>query len=462
MVTRLFRRVDNSPLIVFRMLFGLMLFCESAGAIATGWVKRTLVDPPFTFNFIGFDFLQPLPGPGMYFYFGLMAASGLMVLFGYRYRLGIASFTLLWTGVYLMQKSSYNNHYYLLLLLCFLMALVPANRYASLDVKRNPALQRLDCPAWAFWIFIAQMWIVYTYAGLNKLYPDWLSGRFTGILLSGKDHYPLLGPLYGREWFQSLITYGGLLFDLSIVPLLLWRKTRPVAFAFSCLFHLFNSATFQIGIFPYLSIALNIFFFRPETIRRLFLKKKPPFTPFVSGKLQGAPAPSSYEPRVMSDPVADGKRGKRHLVLYGLGIYFIVQLLLPARHLLFPGNVHWTEEGHRMSWRMMLRTKSGHIRFEVRNPATGERQAVWPREHMSPKQARKLAVAPDMIWQYAQRLKREYAEKGVPDAEVYAIGKVSLNSHPPRPLVDPEADLARVKWGPFRHSEWILPMKDRK
>ena len=61
----LFKRIDNSPLIVFRIIFGLLCFLESVGAIFTGWIKRTLVDPEFTFNFIGLDFLQPLPGNGM-------------------------------------------------------------------------------------------------------------------------------------------------------------------------------------------------------------------------------------------------------------------------------------------------------------------------------------------------------------------------------------------------------------
>ena len=55
----LFSRIDNSPLVVFRVFFGLLIMLEAWGAIATGWVKRIFVDPEFTFNFIGFDFLKP-------------------------------------------------------------------------------------------------------------------------------------------------------------------------------------------------------------------------------------------------------------------------------------------------------------------------------------------------------------------------------------------------------------------
>ena len=64
----LFRHIDNSALIVFRIAFGLLIFLEAVGAILTGWVKRTMIDPQFTFSFIGFEWLQPLPGYWMYAY----------------------------------------------------------------------------------------------------------------------------------------------------------------------------------------------------------------------------------------------------------------------------------------------------------------------------------------------------------------------------------------------------------
>ena len=134
----LFTRIDNSALIVFRMLFGLLLAIEAIGAIFTGWVRRAFIEPDFTFNFIGFDFLQPLPGNGMLWYYAVMGLFGIFVMLGFKYRLSIFMYTIMWAAVYLMQKSSYNNHYYLLMLLCFLMILLPAHRYASVDVWRKP------------------------------------------------------------------------------------------------------------------------------------------------------------------------------------------------------------------------------------------------------------------------------------------------------------------------------------
>ena len=109
----LFSRIDNSPLVVFRVFFGLLIMLEAWGAIATGWVRRVFVEPQFTFNFIGFDFLQTFlgTGPHMYGWFVVMGIFGMMVMVGYRYRMAMVGYAIMWSTVYLMQKSSYNNHY---------------------------------------------------------------------------------------------------------------------------------------------------------------------------------------------------------------------------------------------------------------------------------------------------------------------------------------------------------------
>ena len=54
--------------------------------------KETLIDPQFTFNFIGFEWLQPLPGLGMYLYFIAMGTLGICIALGYKYRLSTAAF----------------------------------------------------------------------------------------------------------------------------------------------------------------------------------------------------------------------------------------------------------------------------------------------------------------------------------------------------------------------------------
>lgn len=434
----LFKPVDNSPLIIFRIIFGLLIFLESAGAIFTGWVKRVFIDPSFTFTVIGFEWLQPLPGSGMYYYYGVMAICGIMVMLGFYYRIGLGLFTVLWTITYLMQKTSYNNHYYLLILICLIMLLLPAHKYFSLDVKRNRVSESLACPQWCYIIVILQLAIVYTFAGLAKLYPDWLDGLPIKLWFNAKSNYPVIGGLLQKEWLQCMVVYGGIFYDLLIVPLLLWKRTRLFAFFVSVFFHLFNSIVFQIGIFPYLMIGMTIFFFNPERIRSIFFKSKP--------------ALQTVDLKTYS-------HSPNRLVLAILIFYFLIQIYLPLRHLHFPGNVHWTEEGHRLAWQMMLRSKSGYIKYEVRNAENGEKWLVNPRDYLSPKQARKLAAHPDMIWQFSQYLEDHFHKSGIDDIDIFAHAMVSLNGRPYQPIVDSSVNLAAIKWQPFEHAEWILPLE---
>mgnify|MGYP000964651862 CR=1 FL=1 len=87
MKNRLFLQIDNSPLIIFRIFFGFLLACETFGAILTGWVKENFITPKLTLSHIGMDWLQPLPGYGMYFYFIAMGILGLLVMIGYKWHL---------------------------------------------------------------------------------------------------------------------------------------------------------------------------------------------------------------------------------------------------------------------------------------------------------------------------------------------------------------------------------------
>lgn len=436
----LFSRIDNSPLVVFRVFFGLLIMLEAWGAIATGWVRRIFVDPEFTFNFIGFDFFQTFPGTGpqMYVYFVVMGIFGLMVMLGYRYRIAIIGYAIMWSVVYLMQKSAYNNHYYLLMLLLWIMALFPAHTSFSLDAKRNPAIRDNSMPRWVPLLIIAQLWIVYTYASIAKLYPDWLDGTATRLLMSGRRGTWLIGDMLQWSWVPWVVAYVGILFDGLIIPVLLWKKTRKWAFAISIFFHLFNSVVFQIGIFPYMSLAFTLFFFPTDVIHRIFIKKWEPFYE----KTQEIRVPKL-----------------RNVGLVVIITYLIVQIALPSRHWLIEDNVLWSEEGHRLSWRMMLRTKSGTSHFTVLDKATNKRENINLKEYLSKKQMRNIRTKPDVIWQFAQRLKREYAAKGQ-DISVFVNCRVRINGRKSAKFIDPNIDIAATNWNPWGHTEWLIDSKD--
>lgn len=288
-------------------------------------------------------------------------------------------------------------------------------------------------PQWCKWVIILQLFIVYTYATVAKLYPDWLNTTFIELLLKSKSDYFLVGNLLQQKWFHYILTYGGILFDGLIVPLLLYKPTRKYAFIVSIFFHLFNSFVLQIGIFPYLALAFTLFFFPPKKIQNIFLKKK-----------------AFYNDKECIIP-----KHKTPLVILFV-VYFIFQIGLPLRHYFIQDDVFWTEEGHRLSWRMMLRTKSGYATYTVTNKQTGKSHTVNLNNYLTEKQKRGATTKPDIIWQFAQHLKNQFNNKGEA-VSVYVNCKVSINGKPYKTLIDPKIDLASVKWNTFKHSSWILP-----
>jgi len=427
-----FKPVDNAPLILFRIFFGLLFACETFGAIVTGWVKDNFLQPNFTFSHIGLEWLQPLPGYGMYLYFGVMGLLSLLVMVGYRYRLTLGMLTLLWAGVYFMQKTSYNNHYYLLMLVALLLLFLPANAYASVDAAQNPKIKSLVMPVWCSWVMIGQIAIVYFFATVAKFYPDWLNGTFTRNLFSGIAGCSFLKGVFTQPWFCLFIAYAGIVFDGLIVPALLWKKTRTVALIASLVFHIFNSITLRIGVFPYFALSFAVFFYEPETIRNLFFKKwKPKIEEAIS--------------------VATGRK----TLLYFFLPYFVIQLALPLRHWFIKGDVLWTEEGHRLSWRMMLRDRDGIVAFKVVDKKTKIAMYYPYDRYLTRKQVNGMTSKPDMIWQMAQRIKKENLQKGR-DVAVYVDCMVSVNRGPYKRLINPNVDLAAADWNYFGHSSWVI------
>lgn len=323
------------------------------------------------------------------------------------------------------------------MLMCFIMLFMPANTYASADVKINPAIKKHSMPAWCSYAIILQIGIVYFFAAAAKLYPGWLDGTFAGIIFNrpGTQWYSFI---ITSIWFHLFIAYSGMLFDFLIIPALLFKRTRLLGVAASILFHFFNSYTLKIGVFPFFSLSLLVFFFPPDTIRRLFLWRKP----YV----------------VTGDTEAITLKNK-NILLYIFIPYFIIQLILPVRHHFIKGDVLWTEEGHRLSWRMMLRHKKGNTYFTVRDKKTGEECIYDLKEKFTVKQIKILSWAPDMIWQTAQFIKKEYANQGK-DVAVYVNAMVSVNKAPERLLIAPDTDMAAAKWNHFAHNEWILLYND--
>jgi len=419
--------IDISGLVIFRILLGLLIIGESFGALLLGWVEAVFVQSKFTFNFIGFDFLQILHGEKMYTYYFIMGVIGIFITLGLFYRFAITAFTIMWTTVYLIQKESYNNHYYFLILICVIMIFLPANGKLSLDAKLFPKIQRSKIPRWMPYLLLFQLAILYFYAAIAKLYPDWLDGTFSKILLNGITQRKFFLEIFNQNWFLLFYAYAGILFDLLIIPALLWKKTRNLAILASFGFHLFNAYTLKIGIFPFLALSFIVLLY--DTIPLKFLADKK---------------------EVHSTKISNIK-----LFYFFFVPFFMLQILIPIRHYFIKGDVLFTEEGHRLAWRMMLRERKGQVRFKIVDTLTNEYYYYNYASELTPKQIKILNNSPDFIWQYCQKIKKETLKP----ISIFVECEVSINRRPYYKLIDDKTDMATAKFDYFKHNNWIL-LKD--
>ena len=429
-----------APLAVLRIAFGAVMFISTARFILNGWVKDFYITPQYHFPFYGFEWVHTLGSNGMYTLYAVMLAAALCVTLGLFYRVAIAIFLTCFCYAELIDKTYYLNHYYLVSVMAFLLLLTPAHGYFSLDVLRKAKKKVTMVPAWTINIFRLQLCIVYFYAGLSKLTYDWLINAMPlTIWLHAKDTTPVIGPLFRLQWTPHFFSWAGALFDLSIPFLLLNKRTQKWAYLVVIIFHILTAILFQIGIFPYIMMASTLIFF-PEDFHQKLLA-------FFSKDHHPRPLPLLI-PAV-----------RRRLIYIVLSAWFILQLLLPIRFLLYPGRLLWTEEGYRFSWRVMLMEKGGTTFFYVKNPATGRKFEVNNAQFLTRYQERMMETQPDMLLQYAHILHDFYAQQGMPDPVVTVASYVTLNGSGSRLYIDSTVNLAHENESWFGHKTWILPFK---
>ncbi|WP_161889296.1 HTTM domain-containing protein [Pontibacter russatus] len=434
--------VSAAPLAVFRVIFGGMMLASVLRFMAKGWVTELYVQPKVYFPYYGFEWVQPLGEAGMYALFVGMALSALGIMLGLFYRVSAGLFFLSFTYVELIDKTNYLNHYYFVSVVALLLVLVPAQRHFSLDVLRRPHIWVSHVPRWALLIFQLQLGLVYFYAGVAKLNPDWLLEAMPlRYWLPAHTHLPLIGPLLDEVWVAFVFCWFGAFYDLTIPFFLSWRRSRLLAYVTVAVFHVLTAVLFQIGMFPYIMIVSTLIFFSEG---------------FHTRVLQGLRSLVNVRIRIYP---AYAKVSAQPLLLSLLVVYFVLQVLVPWRFALYPGKLFWTEQGYRFSWRVMLMEKTGTAFFYVRDPHTGHEVEINNREYLTINQEKQVATQPDMILQYAHMLQQDFAARGVPGAQVRAEVYVSLNGRGSRLFIDPAVNLAAQEES-FLPKPWILPFDE--
>jgi hypothetical protein len=430
-----------APLAVFRIALGLLLFASIIRFWAKGWIFDLYVAPKYFFPFYGFEFIQS-PGEYTYVLFAVCAACALLVALGLFYRISAIGLFATFTYIEFIDKSTYLNHYYFISMVCLMMIFLPAHAYFSIDGYRNKNICADRIPRWCIDSLKFFICMVYLYAGLAKVNSDWLlHAQPLRIWLPAKNDLPLIGSLFNHLWVAYVFSWMGCLYDLSVPFLLLNKRTRILGYGAVVAFHFLTAILFPIGMFPYIMIATALIFFSPSFHENILAKigrwikaQKHFITPARLYPL------TAFHARLL--PVA-------------FALFLIAQVLMPFRYLLYPGELFWTEQGYRFSWRVMLMEKAGYAQFVVKDSG-GNQVVVDNRDFLTPVQEKMMATQPDMILQYAHVLRDYYTAQGFSNPQVYVDSYVSVNGRLGKPLVEPFTDLAREKES-FNHKPWILP-----
>ncbi len=436
---------DIAPLVVFRILFGLLLFFSTARFLFKGWVYDLYVKPTYFFTYYGFDWVKPLGEVGMNTVFILLLLSSLLIALGGFYRIATISYFTLFTYVELIDKTNYLNHYYFISLVSFILIFLPANRYFSLDVYFKIVKEKLTVPSWTINSVKLQLGMVYFFAGIAKINYHWLieAQPLTNWLKHQTD-LPVIGSLMHYDLTAYLFSWGGMLFDLCIPFVLFNKRLRVYGYVVVVFFHVITAAMFPIGVFPFVMILSTTIFFSTNFHRRLLA--------FInSGK-------SSPVILKKTRPV---KKSTKIIIL----LFITIQVFVPFRYLLYSGDLFWTEQGYRFSWRVMLIEKAGYAEFKVKDPETNSNLIINNSDYLTPQQEKMMATQPDMILQYAHYLRDQYKNytyeldgktQKIEVPEVYGSVKVALFNKGSRMFIEPNVDLAKEKRG-FASKKWILP-----
>jgi len=439
--------VSASPLVLFRLLFGLMMFISIVRFWLKGWIETLYIQPKMHFSFYGFEWVKPW-GEYTYLLFFICGLAAFLVMIGWKYRFSIILFFLSFTYIELMDKTTYLNHYYFVSILSFLMIFLPANANFSMDsLLRKKAY--LTVPAWSIDSIKLLVSIVYFYAGLAKINSDWLFKAMPlKIWITGRYDFPIVGELLMQEpWFHYAMSWSGMLYDLSIPFLLFYKRSRLLGFILVIFFHLFTKILFPIGMFPYIMIVTALIFFDAEFHKGILRRMN---------KIIGRTS-SFFRQKVQLIRVHNFPNQKFSLFI--LTIFFAFQLLFPFRYVLYPGELFWTEEGYRFSWRVMLMEKKGLTTFKIYNQEEQTSFTVNNSNFLSSFQEKQMSFQPDFILEYAHFLGDHYQSLAPGRIQVFAESYVALNGRRSQAMIDPSIDLYQIKrsWKP---KQFILPFND--
>jgi vitamin K-dependent gamma-carboxylase len=475
LLDRAHEAVPASSAAAVRIATGAVLTWRTAKLLASGDWFHLWVSPPLLFPFPPLPLDLRLDASVLFAVLWLQLAACVAILVGARTRSAAVLAVVTQTLLFALDRSIYLNHDYLLILVTGLLAWLPVSRAFAVDARGSS--QPPTVPAWTVWLLRLQIAVPYVFGGVAKLHPDWLHGVPFGQWLAKQAHLPLIGPWLAEPAAGVVLGIGGLLLDLLGPALLLWgsRRVQLVAWLWFIAFHVINAHNFEIDVFPWFMLATTPILLEPDWPDRVsaWVRTAGPSLRVAQlalaaiGVVAGLVLPSTTEalfPAVLapclllalwlgSTPALAARVSHRapRTRAWQLGaLWAAVQLLVPLRFLLLPGDPSWTEEGHRFAWHMKLRDKRVH-RVEITiHPREGPALRVTVSDVLRPHQPHVVLTRPDLLVALAHHLQRIARADGHGEVAVRIRSEVIYNRREPTPLVDPELDLttAPLVWWP--------------
>jgi hypothetical protein len=442
---KLNEQIDGSSISIFRIGFGIIMLWELFYFLRIDFVKIFLIKPKVQFTYEYFSFVKPLPEPILDILIIVLLVCCLFILIGKHYRKAMIVFFIGFSYLFLLDKAYYNNHLYLICLLSFLLILIPADAYLSFRSKNKTTIKPVFY--WHLLILRLQLAIVYFYGGIAKLNYDWLvTNEPVRTLLENKAATSFIGELLSSKFALYFFTYGGVGFDLLIPFLLFIPRTRIIAVVLALSFNIMNALLFDdINIFPYFMMLSLILFLDPAKVAKYIRTK------FLGKKT----APQL--PKISTTP--------NKILIFTLGFYFLIQMILPFRYLLYPGNVDWTGLGQRFAWRMKIQHRSLEtMEFKVWDINTKTIFPVEPANYgLNHDQITLISHDPRAAVQFAKFIKQHCKDsKGMDNVLVKSNIVVSFNGRPAQQIFAKELDLGTISSNSRQLSRWIEPLKDQK
>lgn len=421
----LYRAKDAKLLGIFRLIFGILMFAECLRIVKMNVISDGLLKPQIALKYPFMDWIPTGTATTLYLSLAVLFVSSLLIALGkwtkWAAGLGLVAFCF----IFLQDNTMYNNHLYMYALLFFLFTFVDADAVFTLSDGFGKKGERAAIPAWNYNIFKFLVFIVYFFGGIAKLSSSWLSGKVPSAIIGQLPADSVFLSLFGKTFGTTFLQYGGLLFDLSIGSLLLFKPTRKFAVVALIIFNLMNGNVLfnDIGLFPYFMLACTLLFFDRD---------------------------AEGEPSLI---------GKSSLVTGLIAAFVAIQVLVPIRGNFLCENPEWYGPGSKFSWRMKMHTRTvDDIDIRINDTKSDASSQVFLNSFLNSNQIKHLTNEPRNLITVANFF-RDYAkQKFKVDANISMKPMISFNGSSKMPMLKPNTDLNAL---PFNstNTSWLNPPK---